>query len=442
MDYQAAVNYVLSFADYEKIPGSSYFFGSFDLRRMDQLLGYLHNPHLSSKTVHVAGTKGKGSTSAMIASVLIASGFRTGLYTSPHLNTIRERIKLNDRLITTEEFAFFIERLQPDIEKTNSRNDYGQLTTYEILTALAFTYFSYHDVEFQVMEVGVGGRLDATNVVQPAVCVITSISYDHTDALGNTLGKIAAEKAGIIKPGCTVISAPQAIEAEKIITETCRQKEAKLIQVGNDVKWHKTTANLERQSFMITGKKKNYDLSIPLLGDHQLENAATAVAALEVLADSGVSISDENIVNGLSNVSWPGRLQILRHNPVIVVDGAHNTYSLRRLREAIVEYFNFETLFLIVGISCDKSIADMVHELSYFDGTIIATSSTHPRASDPSEIALHFTKLGINIQITQNITEAISYSMNIAKEKDLICITGSLFLVAEAIAHVNGKVIE
>src|SRR4030043_2399878 len=216
MDYKQAEDYILSFTDYEKMPGIAYTAANYDLRRMEKLLQPLGNPHLGTKTVHIAGTKGKGSTAAMIAKVLTTAGYKTGLFTSPHLHTLRERIRINDTMISEADFAALVTKLKPIVEKINNESVYGELTKFEILTAVVFAYFKDSQVDFQVLEVGLGGRLDATNVAKADVCVITSLSLDHTEILGDTVAKIAAEKAGIIKPGCIVVSAPQVDEAAKI----------------------------------------------------------------------------------------------------------------------------------------------------------------------------------------------------------------------------------
>jgi len=434
-DYQAALNYVLSFADYERASRSAVIF---DLARIEALLKRLGEPQLAARSVHIAGTKGKGSTSAMIASMLTASGYRTGLYTSPHLHTFRERIKVDGELIAEKEFAKIVEGLKPEVEAVNCLGGFGELTTFEILTALAFVYFKERGVDFQVLETGLGGRLDATNVVKPEVCVITSISFDHTEVLGNTLAQIAMEKAGIIKPGSRVVSAPQASEASMVIEKVCRERGASLIRAGKEVAWRRNKFSDSGQSFQLKGIRGDYDLTIPLLGEHQLENAALAVVALEVLADLGVKFSSADIATGLSQVCWPGRLQILQHNPLFVVDGAHNAHSAMKLREALKQYFDFDGVILIVGTSQDKDIAGIVAELSPLPSMVIVTRSHHPRAVATSELIAEFSKWGIKPQVTENVASAVDLALVEAKPIDLICATGSLFVVAEVIEYLKG----
>ncbi|MBI4188745.1 MAG: bifunctional folylpolyglutamate synthase/dihydrofolate synthase, partial [Chloroflexi bacterium] len=321
--YQQALDYIYSFIDYEREPGARDA-SRYDLRRVEELLARLGNPHLKAKTVHIAGTKGKGSVAAMIASVLTASGYTTGLNTSPHLHVFNERIRVDDRLISDEELVALVAKIKPEVKAVNEKATYGKLTTFEVITALAFAYFEQKDTDFRVIEVGLGGRVDATNVVRPDVCVITSISYDHMEVLGNTLTSIATEKAGIIKPNCVVVSSLQAEEAAAVIEQTCRNRQAKLVGVGGDVTWQSLGFDADQQSLRVKGRLGSYELSIPLLGRHQLDNAATAVAALEVLIEKGFAISGESMAKGLAQVNWPGRLQVLSRHPLLVVDGAHN----------------------------------------------------------------------------------------------------------------------
>ncbi|MBM2825118.1 MAG: dihydrofolate synthase/folylpolyglutamate synthase [Dehalococcoidales bacterium] len=434
--YQQALDYIYSFVDYEREPRPRDA-THYDLRRMDELLARLGNPHRKGRTVHIAGTKGKGSVAAMIASVLTASGYITGLYTSPHLVSFNERIRVDGQLISDEEMVALVDRLRPEVEAVNQKATYGRLTTFEVVTALGFVYFELKGVDFQVIEVGLGGRLDATNVVQPAVCVITSISFDHTEVLGNTLTEIATEKAGIIKPDSAVVTSPQVDEAARVIESACLASRAKLVRVGSDVTWQRLDFDSHRQSFRVKGRLGSYHLSIPLLGQHQLENAATVVAALEVLVETGSHISERNMAEGLARVSWQGRLQVLRRHPFLVVDGAHNPYSAGKLREALREYFKFGQAILIVGTSFDKDIAGIVAELAPLFDKVIVTRSTHPRAMVPAGIVAEFKRHGREALVADNIGLALRQALSLAGEDDLICVTGSLFVVGGAIEEVK-----
>ena len=430
--YQQALDYLCSFVDYETmhLPRSAV---NYDLRRVEELLFRLGNPHLAARSVHVAGTKGKGSVAAMVAAVLTASGYTTGLYTSPHLNDLRERIRVNGELITEEELIALVERLKSEVEAVSEKATYGQLTTFELLTALGFAHFKQKGVDFQVVEVGLGGRLDATNVIQPEVGIITSISFDHTEVLGSSLTEIASEKAGIIKPGSIVVTSPQPDEVAQVIEKACLKCNAGLVRVGSDVVWQSLGFDAERQLLRVKGRLGSYRLSIPLLGRYQLENAATAVAALEVLAGRGFNISRDSIINGLATVSWPGRFQILSRRPLLVVDGAHNPDSARKLKQSLVQYFAFDRAILVIGVSSDKDVAGIISELVPLFDKVIVTRSRHPRAMALEQLIAAFRRYGVEVQAVEAVSEALSLALSMAGARDLVCVAGSLFVVAEAI---------
>jgi len=430
--YQEALDYIYSFVDYERTPRPRDA-EHYDLRRMDEILGRFGNPHLKARTVHITGSKGKGSTAAMIASALTAAGYKTGLYTSPHLLFFNERMRVDGKLISDQEIVTLVDRLKPEIVDINKEEKYGKLTTFEIITALGFLFFDLKKIDFQVVEVGLGGRLDATNIVKPEVCVITSISLEHTDVLGNTLGEIAAEKSGIIKPGCVTVISPQVEEARLVIEKACRNTGVKLIQVGRDVNWEPMSFDAGQQSLRVKGRIGNYDISIPLLGQYQLENAATAVAALEALAEKDHKITRKSILNGLARTDWPGRLQVLNRRPLVVIDGAHNPYSAGKLREALNHYFKFDKAILIIGTSSDKDIPGILTELLPVFNTVIATHSIHPRATPTATVAAAVKAQGITPLETEDISAALPMALKMTKENDLICVTGSLFVVAGAL---------
>jgi len=433
MNYKEAVNWILGLTDYERIHGALYSEADFDLRRMEQLLGRLRNPHVGSRSIHIAGSKGKGSTAAMIASSIRVAGFPVGLFTSPHLHTIRERISANGMQITEAELIYLVDRLIPEVDAVNVNAQYGQLTTFEVLAALAFMYFREKKVDFQVVEVGLGGRLDATNVVVPEVCVITPISLDHTAILGDTIAKIAMEKAGIIKEGVTVVCAPQQIEAMSVIEDVCKHKNAELIEVGRDITWRSKGHNLYGQSFGIKGRLDRYDLTIPLLGEHQMVNAAIAVAVLELL-----DISDKFIVDGFINVEWPGRVEVLGRRPLLVVDGAHNVDSANKLVSTLEQYFKHQRLILLFGVSADKDVDGIIDALAPACDEVVVTRSRHPRYAAPDDLSAKFAKHGLVARECADTAEAVSEALKIAEKGDLICATGSLFIVAEVIEEVQG----
>jgi dihydrofolate synthase/folylpolyglutamate synthase len=440
--YQAALDFLYSFVDYETShqPRSPL---NYDLRRMDELLERLGNPHLKAKTVHIAGTKGKGSTAAMVASVLSASGYRTGLYTSPHLIDIRERIRVDGRLISRIDLVKLVGKLKPEVEAVNARASYGRLTTFELLTALGFMYFADNQAEFQVVEVGLGGRLDATNVVRPEVCAITTLGLDHTDVLGDTLAKIASEKAGIIKPGVPVVSARQEAEATGVIKEFCRRSEARLISVGVDITYSNRGEKDGVQSLEIKGRLGTYEAALPLRGRFQQENAAAAVGVLEVLAERGFNVTQESIVKGLQKVRWPGRFQVIRRRPAVIVDGAHNPQAARELSLAIAEFLAGRKpgrTILVIGMSSDKDYGEVAGELAPLFDNVIATRSRHPRALAIDILSSEFIKYGCEVKTADSVAEALRRAVELARNNGFICATGSLFIVGEALewAHKPG----
>jgi dihydrofolate synthase/folylpolyglutamate synthase len=432
MDYQQAIDYINSYTDYEKI-GMPHDPAFYDLRRVDELLSLLGDPHKKAGSVHITGTNGKGSVAIMIAYALTAAGYPTGLYTSPHLHSWRERIRVDGEMISEAELAKLVSELKPYVEEVNERATYGQLTTFEFLTGMAFAYFGKRGVKFQVLEVGMGGKFDATSVITPLVAILTTIGLDHTDVLGDTVAEIAAEKCGIIKPGSTVVISPQPPEAAEVIERTCAERGAKLITVGEDIKWQALESGLGGQCFRVVGRRGEYELFLPVLGEHQRQNAATAVAALEVLAEKGFEIPSDRIAEGFKKVEWPGRFQVLRRNPPLVVDGAHNIDAARSLKKALKEYFDFEKAILVMGASGDKNIKGVIAELAPLFDRVIVTRSRHPRAMAPAPLAAEFARHGIKARIAEDVPAALSQALSLAGEKDLVCLAGSLFIVGEAI---------
>ena len=435
--YQEALDYLYSFIDYETMHRTRSA-ANYDLRRMDELLARLGNPHLAGKSVHVAGTKGKGSTAAMIAAALSACGYKTGLYTSPHLYDIRERVRIDGAFISADDLVSLVELMKPEVATVNREERYGQLTTFELLTALGLVYFKQKKVGFQVMEVGLGGRLDATNVVRPEICVITSIGLDHTEVLGDTLAKIAAEKAGIIKPGVVVVSAPQTPEVADVIEKVCLENSAPLIKVGTDVKVKGLGPAEGGQALEINGRRDKYRLTIPLLGSCQIENAANAVAALEVLEEEGFNASHDCIIKGLAEVNWPGRFQVIGKRPTVILDGAHNPAAVSELIKSLVSYGGrYKRLILVFGSSIDKDATGMVALLLALVDYVIVTGSRHPRALKASQLKDDFGQSGIEVETSETVAEAYKRAREVATEKDLILVTGSLFVVGEVLKDVG-----
>lgn len=440
--YQDALDTIFDYVNYEKKARYPYDAVTFDLSRMERVLEKLGRPHDRFRCVHIAGTKGKGSTSAMVEAVLRAAGYKTGLYTSPHLHTFRERIRLDGGLMPKAELADLLERCLPAIAET------PEITAFEIMTALAFEFFARHQVEWAVLEVGLGGRLDATNVVHPAVCAITSLSYDHVELLGHTLSLIAFEKAGIIKPGVPVVSSPQESEAMAVIQRVCADTGARLINIGQDWVYEPDGTELSGQVLTVRGPGGEpvlRDLRIPLLGRHQRDNATTAIAILHELRGQGVNISDEALRAGLASVRWPGRFELLQQRPSLVVDSAHNENSAQKLRAALANYFPRpprRQLAVIFGASADKDIAGMLKTFLEPEAVtgyppadkIIVTKSGHPRSAEPAQLAdlVRSVSAICPISVHTNLDSALNEALAWAGPDDLICVTGSIFVVAQA----------
>lgn len=427
LDYRQALAYLYSLTDYEKKGFAAYAPEFYNLERTLSLLALLDMPQSRYRAVHIAGTKGKGSTAALIESVLRVAGYRTGLYTSPHLHTFRERIQVRGRLIPEADVIRLVGVIQPLVDQV------PEITTFEVMTGMAFAWFAEQEIEWAVLEVGLGGRLDATNVVTPEVSVITSISRDHTAVLGDTLAEIAGEKAGIVKPGVPVVSAPQEGEALEVIQAVCARKGAPLTLVGRD--WRREVV-LTRDAGQVFTLYHDGDamsgLWIPLLGACQVENAATAVAVLSVLQERGLILSQEAIREGLRAVDWPGRMEVLARGPLVLADSAHNGDSARKLIAALKSSFEYERLFVVLGASADHLTAALLGALLDAADRAIATQSQHPRAARPGLIVDRAAELGLSLTPVPSVPDALDMALDEAGPNDLICCTGSVFVAAEA----------
>ena len=439
LDYEGALRLVMGLADFERSthsPGHS----TFHLHRVKMLMERLGNPHLATPTVHVAGTKGKGSTAAMITSILAAEGRVVGFFSSPHLHSAVERIRLGMDPIARGHFARLAAQVWPEVEWVGAQGGYGGVSTFEMLTAMAFLYFRQACAAYQVIEVGLGGRLDSTNIVDPQVCVITSVSLDHVKTLGDTVEQIAREKAGIIKPGAPVVSAPQAPGAMEAIREAARRVGAPLVEVESAVAVEDRRVDGHGQAMTLTGARGRYEAWTPLLGEHQAENARTAVAAVEAMAARGFPVSRGAIVRGLRDVRWPARLQVLfRGEYVVVADGAHNPYSMGRLVEAVRELFPFRRLIVVFGALGGHSAEGMLRELRGASPVVAAARSRHPRAAPSDTIAETAQALGLRVGFrSEDVGEAARWARRTAGPGDLVLATGSLSVAAEVIEEVTG----
>ncbi len=428
-----SLTYLDQFANYELNRSVPYAPKTFDLARIEQLLSRLGDPHRSLKIVHVAGTKGKGSTCRMIESALRAAGYRTGLYTSPHLHTFRERIQVSGGMIERDEVAALVDEVEPHVAAVLG------LTWFEIVTAMGLLYFARRQVDVAVVEVGLGGRLDATNVVLPAVSVITSLSFDHTAWLGNTLAQIASEKAGIVKPGVPVVSAPQKGEALAVIERACEESKSSLTLVGRD--WLYAPGQIEPGGQWFARLRPDWYQNfwpqpefywIPLLGRHQIVNATMALAVLDLLRAQRLTLSPDAVEQGLRSVRWPARMEVLSPEPLVVTDGAHNGESAQRLEAALREWFPGRKWTLIFGASLDKDFAAMFDALLPMTSHVILTRARTARAADPERLAELVTARGKQVEMAESVADALDLALRAADDRAGVIITGSLFVAAEA----------
>jgi dihydrofolate synthase/folylpolyglutamate synthase len=443
---EAALRFLVDRIDYERtlsMPSSE---EAFKLDRMRELLARLGNPQKEMRVVHVAGTKGKGSTAAMTAAVLTAAGFRTGLFTSPHLDRIEERIAIDGRCCSENDLAELLNLIRPvveamDQEKGSELFSHGP-TYFEIITAAAWCHFARRKVDVAVLEVGLGGRLDSTNVCEPSVSIITSISFDHVKQLGNTLAAIAAEKAGIIKPGVPVVSGVAIDEARDVIRRIARENSCRLAELGVDFDftYHpplhlEQVASLGRLEFQY-GKQFRHDVAIGLLGRHQAANAALVLAVVEELRHQGWSIPDAAVQRGLAEVRWPARVEVVSRRPTVVLDAAHNAASIESLLEVLAESFAARRRILVFATTQEKDLRGMLERMAgHFDDVLFTRYLNNPRSVPPEELRAISEGLpkpfASQIHLASTPAEAWDEVLCLAAPDDLVCITGSFFFAAE-----------
>ena len=454
MNYKAALAYIEGFIDYERSPDFSRQARLYNLDRISLLLALLGNPHDRLRVVHIAGSKGKGSTAALIASVLTHAGYKTGLFTSPHLITPRERCRIDGALISEADVAFYIEKLKSAIE-TVSASAFGRVSFFEIYTALAFSYFADSGTDFAVIEVGLGGRLDATNVVTPVTTVITPIGLEHTAILGESYAEIAREKAEIIKQECPLALAPQHLEARAVFEEVANKRKARIVEPevldavckprlqnaeqDSCVSASRLIQNAEglpiAQEFDVKTDSERYpQLRMPLLGHHQFINATTAVAAIECLKQEGYKVPKVSVYAGFKNVAWPGRIQRIRSSPIVVVDGAHSPASMEALCRTLRQSFRYSRVTFIVSLMKDKNLIAIGTVVSQMADVVIATQiPDNPRVMSAEALQNSWENVCKNIIACPTPEAAIIKALSDASPTDLICITGSLYLVGQAL---------
>jgi len=435
MTYSEAVAYLESLIDYERTPAGAAAARVWNLDRIGRMLHHFGDPHEGLRCVHIAGTRGKGSTAAITASILTRAGLRTGLYTSPHLVSFRERIRIDGELISEAEVTALVEEVRPVIDGLRD-SDLGPASFFEAYTLLGLLHFARRQVDMAVLEPGMGGRLDATNIVRPLACAITHINFDHMQELGDTIAQIAGEKAGIIKPGVPVVSAPQLPEAMEVLQDTCLERYAQLIVVGQagGPQVSITAANHHKQVLTITTQRAVYaDLECPLLGRHQAENAAVAVGLLECLAPHGIAVAADAVKSGVSSVRWPGRFQIVSRRPYVILDGAHDAAGSAALAETLEELFHGYRIILVLGMQRDHDANAVAAQLCPLADRVITTASSSPRAVGAYELQRIFHRLCRHTASYTPVSLALREALDQSRPTDAIVVTGSLYVVGEAL---------
>ncbi len=437
-----ALDYLFSHINYERTRSIPYRSPQFRFATLEALLGELGHPHWELPVVHVAGTKGKGSTCAMLSSVLAAAGYRVGRFTSPHLEYLGERFCINDRPCPPEKLVELTNQVAQAAQKVAQRRELlrPRPTFFELVTALGFLYFAQEQVDLAVVEVGLGGRLDCTNVCRPRVCVITSISLDHMAQLGNTVEQIATEKAGILKPGVPVVSGVRNPQAQKVIAQRAKELECPMWQLGREfeVRWEQTQlAHCGWQTQLrFWGKQPPLDkwqlsAQLPLPGAHQVDNAAVAIAVVGLLGEQHWPVSPKVLQHGLAQVHWPARMELLSTRPLIVLDSAHNAASVQALVQTLAQCTQSVKRWLVFGTSVDKDIAGMIQSLGGFFDHVVLTRFDNPRSANPEQLQVAFAQRGVRAQVFGDPIQALRHTLAQAGPEDLVCVCGSLFLAAQ-----------
>lgn len=429
MTYEEAMNYISSVGRF----GSNY-----GLERTFRLLELIGNPHEKIKLIHIAGTNGKGSTTAMITKILRGFGYKVGMYTSPYLEEFEERIQINGINIPKDILVNLLEKVKIAINKVIEEG-YEHPTEFEIITALMFLYFYNEKVDYGVIEVGLGGRLDSTNVLTPEVSVITSISFDHINILGNTLEEIAKEKAGIIKEGVPVVLYPQEKEVEDIILNIAKQKKSKVYLVEkNSGRLMDIDYENAYQKVQVKCNRNIYNVDFPLLGEHQILNLSVALNTIEVLGNiNNINLDKKIIEESLRDVKWIGRLEVLGKKPLIVIDGAHNIDGIRALRKNVEKYFKYDKMYLLLGILADKQVEEMIEEITPLAEKVYALTPHSERAELSEDLKNEILKYNSNTIALESYEEALKLALSESKEDDLILVSGSLYMIGDMRKIIN-----
>jgi len=421
MNFKESIDWLYSFKQYGSKLG---------LERISYLVEQLGNPQNNIKIVHVTGTNGKGSVCKFIGSILQTAGYAVGVYISPHLECFSERIVVDGKEISEEDIVVLTEKIKPVVDDMIKKN--STPTFFEIVTAMAFQLFSDSHVDFAVIEVGLGGRFDATNIITPVVSVITNISLEHTDRLGEDVKSIAFEKAGIIKEDVPVLTAAEG-DAKAVIEKIAKEKNASVTLIARS-SWDRLSHTIQYQEFLVHGILNDYTVKTSMLGGYQGENIALAITAVEQLQMKGAYLTDSDIIDGISTTFNPGRMEIISEEPTILLDGAHNPVGMEMLKKTLKEDFEYDRLVLVIGILEDKDIQSMLSIIIPLSDVVIVTKSSNPRACEPTALKDKIEKLGYRKELFtfNSLLKAIEYAKPLADNNDIICISGSLFTVGEA----------
>jgi dihydrofolate synthase/folylpolyglutamate synthase len=433
--YDEAIKYLFNRTNYEQEKHLRYNVDTFNLKRMEHLLSLVGNPHTKVDTVHIAGTKGKGSTATMLARMLEANGYKVGLYTSPHVVDLHERIIVNSEMISRTAMLGLLNRIYKAVETVSKTS---APTFFEIMTAIAFMHFADTKADVAVIETGMGGRLDSTNVIKPKVVGITNLSFDHQKQLGNTIGEIAKEKAGIFKPGVPIVTVQQDPDAMRVLKAQAAAVKAPFSVTGVDIDFsHRFETSSEHgphnRVCLTTPTSKFEHLRVPLLGIHQAVNCGLALAMLDKLKACGFDIDNDKTIAGLAKVKLPGRMEMICEDPRILIDGAHNAASIRALMYAIGQSIPYDSMIVIFGCNEDKDANGMLHELQFGADKVIFTRSNSAKAKSPDELVEMYAAIsGKMCQSAPAIGEALRLAKSAVGKEDLICITGSFYLIGQA----------
>jgi len=396
-----------------------------DLSNITSILNRLGKPHLKFPSIHVAGTNGKGSVAAMLHSIICQSGYKAGLYTSPHLVDFRERIRVGQELIEKDFIFDFVQRLKDEIDREG-------FTFFEVTTAMAFEYFACQKVDVAIVETGLGGRLDATNMINPLISVITNISLEHTKHLGDTIPQIASEKAGIIKYGVSTITAVNQPEALDAIRSVCAEKNSEFIHVQEESSFNVLDSSIHGSEINFSSNSCSYEnLELNLAGEHQVLNVITCLTAIQKLRQLGWRVGEQTIRAGLKKVNWRARLEIFKKEPLVLLDVAHNPAGTKALIQALDQLFPEKQIIFVFGVMEDKDHCSMLKEICKKAKFMVLTKPDYKRAADPESLKEAVVKANVPFEIVPQVNQAYLFALKKAKVDDIICITGSHFTVGE-----------